>query len=105
MEAATKRRLLEELGITCRLQFLYKFQYKAQFDATGAENELCSVFIGRSAQNPIINAAEICDWRWMSPEELAAQMADGGGLTFTPWFKLEWARIWRDHRSAVLSLA
>jgi hypothetical protein len=41
----------------------------------------------------------------MSPEELAAQMADGGGLTFTPWFKLEWARIWRDHRSAVLSLA
>jgi hypothetical protein len=23
---------------------------------------------------------------------------------FTPWFRLEWARIWRDHRGAVLAL-
>ena len=23
---------------------------------------------------------------------------------FTPWFMLEWARIWRDHRAAVLAL-
>src|SRR3984957_14561184 len=55
MEAATQRRMLEELGITCSLRFLYKFQYQAQFDATGAENELCSVFIGRSRQAPRIN--------------------------------------------------
>jgi isopentenyl-diphosphate Delta-isomerase len=103
MEAATQRRLLEELGLTCRLQFLYKFQYQAQFDATGAENELCSVFIGRSAQNPRVNAAEISDWRWVSPEALAAEIAGGGGR-FTPWFKLEWARIWRDYRADVLSL-
>ena len=47
METATQRRLLEELGIRCPLQFLFKFQYQAQFDATGAENELCSVYIGR----------------------------------------------------------
>src|SRR6202142_2782709 len=46
MEAATRRRLLEELGLSCDLQFLFKFRYQAQFDATGAENELCSVFIG-----------------------------------------------------------
>src|SRR5579863_2464449 len=37
MEAATQRRMREELGITCALRFLYKFQYQAQFDATGAE--------------------------------------------------------------------
>jgi hypothetical protein len=24
---------------------------------------------------------------------------------FTPWFKMEWARIWRDHRAAVLALS
>ena len=50
MEAATRRRLLEELGLSCDLQFLFKFRYQAQFDATGAENELCSVFIGRCDQ-------------------------------------------------------
>jgi isopentenyl-diphosphate delta-isomerase len=104
MEAATQRRLSEELGMTCALQFLYKFQYQAQFDATGAENELCSVFIGRSAQSPTINAAEINDWQWIGAEALAAEMAGAGGRTFTPWFKLEWARIWREHRSDVLAL-
>jgi len=32
MESATKRRLREELGLQCPLQFLYKFEYQAQFD-------------------------------------------------------------------------
>jgi isopentenyl-diphosphate delta-isomerase type 1 len=40
MEEATQRRLHEELGISCPLQFLFKFQYHAQFDATGSEHEL-----------------------------------------------------------------
>ncbi len=105
MEAATRRRLLEELGLTCPLKFLYKFQYQAQFDATGAENELCSVFIGRSAEPPLVNAAEISDWRWVSPQALGTEMAGAAGPTFTPWFKLEWARIWRDYRSDVLQSA
>jgi isopentenyl-diphosphate delta-isomerase len=104
MEAATQRRLWEELGMTCSLQFLYKFQYQAQYDATGAENELCSVFIGRNQDEPRINVAEISDWCWIGPEALATEIAGAGGRTFTPWFKLEWARIWRDYRAEVLSL-
>jgi hypothetical protein len=23
---------------------------------------------------------------------------------FTPWFKIEWARVWREHRAQVLGL-
>jgi isopentenyl-diphosphate delta-isomerase len=104
LEAATQRRMREELGLTCALRFLYKFQYQAQFDATGAENELCSVFIGRCGQAPRINPAEISAWRWIAPEALADEMSAAGGRVFTPWFMLEWARIWRDYRSEVLSL-
>jgi isopentenyl-diphosphate delta-isomerase len=104
LEAATQRRLWEELGMTCSLQFLYKFQYQAQYDATGAENELCSVFIGRTLEQPRINAAEISDWCWIGPEALAGEMAGAGSRTFTPWFELEWARIWRDYRAEVLTL-
>ena len=70
METATQRRLYEELGIRCPLQFLFKFQYQAQFDATGAENELCSVFIGRCREPIRANSDEILDWRWISPEAL-----------------------------------
>jgi isopentenyl-diphosphate delta-isomerase len=104
MELAIRRRLLEELGLKCDLQFLFKFRYQAQFDATGAENELCSVFIGCCDQPLQINAEEIADWRWVSPEVLQEQMLTADNTRFTPWFKLEWARVWSDHRAAVLAL-
>jgi isopentenyl-diphosphate delta-isomerase len=103
MEDAIHRRLHEELGIRCPLHFLFKFQYQAQFDETGAENELCSVFIGRCGDPVKSNADEIHAWRWVDPELLQREMADGAG-NFTPWFKLEWTRIWRDHRLQVLGL-
>jgi isopentenyl-diphosphate delta-isomerase len=104
MQAATQRRLYEELGIRCPLQFLFKFQYQAQFDATGAENELCSVFIGHCADPVRINAEEIHAWRWISPGALQAEMEGEAAGNFTPWFMIEWSRIWRDHRSDVLAL-
>jgi isopentenyl-diphosphate Delta-isomerase len=104
LEVATQRRMQEELGIRCPLQFLFKFQYQAQFDATGAENELCSVFIGRSTEPVRINSDEIMAHRWVSPEALQAEMAGSGAARFTPWFKLEWTRIWRDYRAEVLGL-
>jgi isopentenyl-diphosphate Delta-isomerase len=105
MEAATRRRLNEELGIGCILEFLFKFQYHAQFDQTGAEHELCSVFIGRCDGPLEVNREEIHDWRWMPPSVLQREMSSSvDSSRYTPWFVLEWARIWRDHRPAVLAL-
>ena len=104
METATHRRLYEELGLRCPLQFLFKFQYQAQFESAGSEQEVCSVFIGRS-QDPVrTDPREIMAWRWIVPEALQAELAAEADK-FTPWFKMEWARIWRDHRSTVLSLS
>lgn len=103
MDQAIHRRLHEELGIRCALHYLFKFQYQAQFDETGAENELCSVFIGRCSDPVKSNADEIHTWRWVAPEALRCEMAGGAG-NFTPWFKLEWTRIWRDYRPQVLGL-
>ena len=48
MEEATARRLEDELHIAAELEFVYKFAYQARFDATGAENELCWVYLGRT---------------------------------------------------------
>jgi isopentenyl-diphosphate Delta-isomerase len=104
MEAAIHRRLHEELGLTCPLHFLFKFQYQAQFDSVGAEHELCSVFIGRSNGRVRIDHNEISDWRWVSPERLAQEMRGAGAQRFTPWFTMEWERIWRDHRPALHAL-
>lgn len=105
MEAATRRRLLEELGMACPLRFLFKFKYQAQFDATGSEHELCSVFVGSCTGSVSINHEEISAWRWVSPEALHAELSSPHrARRFTPWFTMEWARIWRDHREDIPGL-
>lgn len=104
MEAAIHRRLHEELGLECPLHFLYKFRYQAQFHNIGAEHELCSVYVGRSAGRVLVDRKEISDWRWVSPEGLTAEMKGAGAERFTPWFTMEWQRIWQDHRAALYAL-
>lgn len=104
MQTAIHRRLREELGVGCPLHFLFKLQYQAQFDATGAEHELCSVFIGRCTAAVRINRDEIHDSRWVSPQRLQAEMDGPEAGRFTPWFRLEWERVWGEHRAAVLAL-
>jgi isopentenyl-diphosphate delta-isomerase len=104
MQTAIQRRLREELGVGCPLHFLFKFQYHAQFDAAGAEHELCSVFIGRCTTPMRINRDEIHASRWLSPEGLQAEMSGPEAEKFTPWFRLEWERVWGEHRAAVLAL-
>jgi len=101
MDSAIHRRLQEELGMSCALRFLFKFQYQAQFDACGAENEVCSVFVGRCSDPVIVNRDEILAIRWISAAELESEISGPGAELFTPWFLMEWRRIWREHRSAL----
>jgi len=104
LETAIHRRLREELGISCALKYLFKFQYQARFDDEGGEQELCSVYIGRSTEPLRIDPKEIHAWRWITPAALEAELAEPGVEKFTPWFRMEWERIWRDHRLDLQSL-
>ncbi|HEX7382151.1 MAG TPA: isopentenyl-diphosphate Delta-isomerase [Nevskiaceae bacterium] len=103
MDGAIHRRLQEELGFDCVLQFLFKFEYQAQFDEDGAEHELCWVYLGKTDAPPNVNATEISATRWLSPEALDAEMS-AHPERFTPWFKLEWTQIKRDHTNALSQL-
>jgi len=94
INSAVHRRLHEELRLSCTLEFLFKFQYQAQFDSAGAENELCWVYSGCSNAVPDFNESEISDVRYIEPAELDMEMKRHP-RDFTPWFKLEWARIRR----------
>src|SRR5207249_8206455 len=47
LETAIHRRLREGLGVGGRLHFLFKSNYQAQLADSGAEQELCSVYMGR----------------------------------------------------------
>lgn len=104
MDTAVHRRLREELGIDCPLRFLFKFEYHAQFDADGAEHELCWVYAGRNNEMPQVNSNEIAATRSVAAAALDAEMA-AQPESFTPWFKLEWARIRREHAGDLAALS
>ena len=104
MSTAVHRRLYEELGLRTWLQFLFKFQYQAQFDSTSAENELCSVFIGRGSGPIRANSNEVAALRWIHPQQLQAEITQHGAAQFTPWLLLEWARICQSHGKDLASL-
>ena len=89
---AAKRRVREELGLATELEFVYKFEYQAAWRLTHAENELCSVFIGHSDTEPMVNPLEISEWHWIEPAALDGMIGDANML-LTPWLKLEWAEL------------
>ncbi|MBI3178039.1 MAG: isopentenyl-diphosphate Delta-isomerase [Deltaproteobacteria bacterium] len=96
VEQAAARRLKEELAVSAPLNFLYKFQYQARFGDTGSENELCWVFVGRFDGAVRADPHEIAAWRYVSPDALDRELASEPDR-FTPWLKLEWARIRAEH--------
>ena len=99
MEVAIQRRLQQEMGMTCALQYLFKFEYHAEYQGLGSEHELCSVYIGHTAASVRPNRREVADWRFVSPSELDAEMV-AHPERLTPWLKLEWERLRRDFRGA-----
>ena len=98
---STQRRLREELGIETPLLFTHRFRYQAQFDESGAEHELCSVYVGRIDSAPSPNPMEISDWQWISPEALDHKI-EAEPNTLTPWFKLEWQVLRSGKHAEVL---
>jgi len=103
MPLAIRRRLEQELGLTAKLGFLYKFEYVAHFGDAGTEHELCWVYAGTTAAQPVINTSEIAAWRWVAPADLDAELVATPDV-FTPWFKLEWHALRDTYRTRLEQL-
>jgi isopentenyl-diphosphate Delta-isomerase len=92
LSTATRRRLDDELNIAADLEFVYHFQYQANFENAGSENELCHVFLGKIDGEPRPNDSEIADIRFVAAQQLGAELATQPE-TFTPWFRQEWRTL------------
>jgi isopentenyl-diphosphate delta-isomerase len=92
MEIATRRRLKEELNIEASLECIYKFSYQAHFGEFGSENELCSVYLGRTTQDFSANKDEITYAKYVSRQVLQSELRITPEV-FTPWFKMEWKQL------------
>ena len=92
MTSAVHRRLQQELGLTCGLHYLYKFEYQARYKNLGAEREVCWVYLGRCDQPPRANPEELAEWCYLSPVAID-RLLTREDHRFTPWFKLEWQQL------------
>lgn len=103
LDAAARRRTAEELGMSLPLTHLFSFEYHASWKDLGSEHELCHVFVGRSDAQPSVNAREIQATRWLSPDEVDAELQQHPER-YSPWLHLEWRRIRSEHWDVVEGL-
>jgi len=84
---AANRRLREEMGIDCELNFLFKFTYKAIFENGLTEHEIDHVFFGMSDKLPVINQDEVASFKYVDLDTLANDIA-ANPSAFTPWLRI-----------------
>ena len=102
MDIAVGRRLMQELGFECPLEYLYKFKYQAQFGSVGSEHEYCWVYFGRYDGPVDVNISEIAAWRFVGVDALAEELAAQPDR-FTPWFKMEWAHLQKHYFDTIFA--
>jgi isopentenyl-diphosphate delta-isomerase len=87
IEAAGQRKLLQEMGFTCPLNYSHKFLYRVELDNELTEYEWDYVLIGRFDGNPEINPYEAQAWKYQSIDSIRID-AEKNPDAYTCWFKL-----------------
>ncbi|MGV0941500.1 isopentenyl-diphosphate Delta-isomerase [Empedobacter sp. ULE_I140] len=86
-EQAAHRRLEEEMGFDCELEYKFNFIYKAHLENDLIEHELDHVFIGTFDDEPKLNPDEVMAYRWVELEDLKKDM-EKNPQNYTAWFKI-----------------
>lgn len=92
---AGERRLREEMGFSCSLSIVGKFNYRAVFGKIGSENEALTVLAGRYDGLIKPDAKEVADWRWVGLEDLRREIGQNPS-DFTPWLKLTLKKVFQN---------
>ncbi len=84
---ASRRRLMQEMGINLQPTFAFKFIYKTDLDHNLVEHEYDHVYIGAFDGIPVINKTEVDEWKFMNLHSLRMDIEKSPGA-YTEWFKL-----------------
>ena len=90
---AAIRRLNEEMGMSCSLNAVFSFIYKADLDNNLIEHEYDQVFFGTSDNPPILNKEEAIDYKYVSPNQLMQDIQDNPS-DYTEWLKISFNRVY-----------
>ena len=87
--SSAERRMPEEVGIPCKMDYLFKFEYHVPYKDVGSENEICGTLMG------IVDAGskfklvpdEISEMKWISADNLLGEIQNNPKI-YCPWMLL-----------------
>ena len=70
--SSAERRMPEEIGIECKMNYVNKFEYHVPYKNVGSENEVCGTLIGiiDDFDESSLIKDEISAIKWITPDEL-----------------------------------
>jgi isopentenyl-diphosphate Delta-isomerase len=87
LEDAGKRKLLQEMGFSCNLNYSHKFIYKVELDNQLTEYEWDYVLVGNYDGTPVVNPLEAQAWKYQSLASIRKH-ANENPEDYTCWFRL-----------------
>ncbi|MBI4020353.1 MAG: isopentenyl-diphosphate Delta-isomerase [Candidatus Aenigmarchaeota archaeon] len=95
-EQAGERRLPDELGITARVKYIFKFHYKVPYKDIGGENEICAFLVGKIGGELRPDKEEIADHRFVDIRELENDM-EASPEKYCPWLIIGLGKFLKEH--------
>ena len=84
---AANRRLLEEMGMKCDLQYAFNFTYKAELLDGIEEHEYDHVYFGISDELPVPDPEEVSAYKYLSMDVLSKDIEQNPN-EYTEWLKI-----------------
>ena len=85
-ESSAERRIPEEIGITCEMNYVNKFEYHVPYKDIGSENEVCGTLLGvvNDFDESSLIKDEISEIKWITPDELKTELENNRDV-YCPW--------------------
>jgi isopentenyl-diphosphate delta-isomerase len=84
--SSAERRMPEEIGFSCKMNYVNKFEYHVPYKDIGSENEICGTLIGTidSFDESTLIKDEISEIKWISSDELKNELEQNKDA-YCPW--------------------
>ncbi|SKB34084.1 isopentenyl-diphosphate Delta-isomerase [Daejeonella lutea] len=92
IKSAGTRRIAEEMGLKCPLNFAFSFTYRAELENGLIEHEFDHVYFGFTDKIPKPNPDEVMDWKLISMRELQKDILAHPD-NYTEWLKICLAKV------------
>lgn len=96
--AAANRRLKEEMGMECELNWVFSFSYRAEFENGLIENEYDHVYFGVCDTLPHPNSQEVAAFQYIKMEELEKNLMQDG-QEYTAWLKKSFNQVMAHYKT------